>query len=50
MDETDSPATGRRSLVETAKPSVSGVPISHHDRVIYPNLGISKIDLARGDD
>lgn len=30
-----------------ASPSVSGVRISHPDRIIYPDLGISKIELAR---
>jgi bifunctional non-homologous end joining protein LigD len=29
------------------RPSVAGVGISHPDRVIYPDLGISKIQLAR---
>jgi bifunctional non-homologous end joining protein LigD len=28
-------------------PTVAGVRISHPDRVIYPDLGISKIELAR---
>src|SRR3954465_13914600 len=28
-------------------PSVAGVRISHPDRLIYPDLGISKIQLAR---
>lgn len=31
----------------TASDSVSGVRISHPERVIYPDLGISKIQLAR---
>jgi bifunctional non-homologous end joining protein LigD len=31
----------------TADDSVAGVRISHPDRIIYPDLGISKIDLAR---
>jgi bifunctional non-homologous end joining protein LigD len=30
-----------------SRPSVAGVPISHPDRVIYPELGISKLDVAR---
>ena len=28
-------------------PSLAGVRISHPDRIIYPDLGISKLDLAR---
>lgn len=28
-------------------PAVAGVPISHPDRLIYPELGISKLQLAR---
>jgi bifunctional non-homologous end joining protein LigD len=28
-------------------PTVAGVPISHPDRVVYPDPGISKLDLAR---
>jgi bifunctional non-homologous end joining protein LigD len=32
---------------EASRPTVAGVPISHPDRLIYPDLGISKIDLAR---
>jgi bifunctional non-homologous end joining protein LigD len=31
----------------TSRPTVVGIPISHPDRLIYPELGISKIDLAR---
>ncbi len=30
-----------------ASPTVAGVRISHPDRVVYPKLGISKIQLAR---
>jgi bifunctional non-homologous end joining protein LigD len=30
-----------------AAPTVAGVRISHPDRLIYPDLGISKIQLAR---
>jgi bifunctional non-homologous end joining protein LigD len=29
------------------RPIVAGVPISHSDRLIYPELGITKLDLAR---
>jgi len=32
---------------DASRPIVAGVPISHPDRLIYPDLGISKIDLAR---
>jgi bifunctional non-homologous end joining protein LigD len=31
----------------TSRPTVAGIPVSHPDRLIYPELGISKIDLAR---
>src|SRR3954469_2626607 len=30
-----------------SSPTVAGIPISHPDRLIYPELGISKIQLAR---
>src|SRR3954469_20276210 len=30
-----------------SSPTVAGVPISHPERLIYPELGISKIQLAR---
>ena len=30
-----------------SSPTVVGIRISHPDRVIYPDLGISKIQLAR---
>ena len=30
-----------------ARPTVAGIGISHPDRRIYPDLGVSKIDLAR---
>ena len=33
--------------INTERPSVVGVGISHPDRLIYPELGISKIQLAR---
>ena len=32
---------------DTSRPVVAGVSISHPDRLIYPDLAISKIDLAR---
>src|SRR4051812_6276061 len=32
---------------DRATPSVAGIRISHPDRLIYPDLGISKIQLAR---
>jgi bifunctional non-homologous end joining protein LigD len=40
---------GRPSASTTAspRPAVAGIAISHPDRLIYPELGISKIDLAR---
>jgi bifunctional non-homologous end joining protein LigD len=28
-------------------PTVAGIPISHPERLIYPDLGITKLDLAR---
>ena len=39
---TPKPPTG-----DPAAPTVAGVRISHPDRLIYPDLGISKIQLAR---
>jgi bifunctional non-homologous end joining protein LigD len=33
--------------IVSAGPTVAGVRISHPDRVIYPDLGLSKIQLAR---
>jgi bifunctional non-homologous end joining protein LigD len=32
---------------EASRPTVAGVRISHPDRLIYPDLGVAKIDLAR---
>ena len=40
-------ANRRAPAPGNSSPSVAGVRISHPDRVIYPNLGISKIQLAR---
>src|SRR4051794_18980265 len=37
----------RRTPKDASGPTLAGVPISHPDRLIYPDLGISKIDLAR---
>jgi len=34
-------------VTRAERPSVAGVGISHPDRVIYPDLGVSKIQLAR---
>jgi len=36
-----------RKVTTAERPSVAGVGISHPDRLIYPDLGISKIQLAR---
>jgi bifunctional non-homologous end joining protein LigD len=40
-------ATRKAGRKDASRPTVAGVPISHPDRPIYPDLGISKIDLAR---
>jgi bifunctional non-homologous end joining protein LigD len=37
----------RTAAVSDSSPTVVGIRISHPDRVIYPDLGISKIQLAR---
>jgi len=42
----DRPA-GRTSVASASSPTVAGVRISHPDRLIYPNLGISKVQLAQ---
>ena len=42
----DRPA-GRTSVASASSPTVAGVGISHPDRLIYPNLGISKVQLAQ---
>src|SRR6187401_3303223 len=42
----DRPA-GRTSVASASLPTVAGVRISHPDRLIYPNLGISKVQLAQ---
>src|SRR5436190_13687704 len=34
-------------ISDSSSPTVLGIRISHPDRVIYPDLGISKIQLAR---
>src|SRR3954469_11845270 len=38
---------GMRAATESAAPMVAGVRISHPDRLIYPDLGIAKMQLAR---
>lgn len=40
-------ATRKSATANPGTPTVAGVRISHPDRVIYPDLGISKIQLAR---
>ena len=37
----------RKSTPVAERPVVAGVPISHPDRLIYPDLHISKLDLAQ---
>jgi bifunctional non-homologous end joining protein LigD len=37
----------RRSRTITSRPNVAGIAVSHPERLIFPELGISKIDLAR---
>jgi bifunctional non-homologous end joining protein LigD len=37
----------RTPAVSESSPTIVGIRISHPDRVIYPDLGISKIQLAR---
>jgi bifunctional non-homologous end joining protein LigD len=36
-----------KTAASSIAPTVSGVRISHPDRLIYPDLGISKLELAR---
>src|SRR5580765_7516888 len=36
-----------RTAASSIAPTVAGVRISHPDRLIYPDLGISKLQLAR---
>ena len=38
--------TARPPIPDPATPTIAGVHISHPDRLIYPDLGISKIQLA----
>ena len=33
--------------VAPGRPVVAGISLSHHDRLIFPDLGITKLDLAR---
>jgi bifunctional non-homologous end joining protein LigD len=40
-------AKRRAAPRDALRPTVAGVPISHPDRLIYPDLGLSKIDLAK---
>jgi bifunctional non-homologous end joining protein LigD len=40
-------ATRKPPTADPQTPAVAGVRISHPDRLIYPDLGISKIQLAR---
>lgn len=42
-----SPQASRVTAHEPGSPIVAGVRISHPDRVIYPELGISKLQLVR---
>jgi bifunctional non-homologous end joining protein LigD len=44
---TRAPIIPRQSTADSGAPIVAGVRISHPDRLIYPDLGISKIQLAR---
>jgi bifunctional non-homologous end joining protein LigD len=37
----------RETATKTSAPTVAGIRISHPDRLIYPDLGISKLQLAR---
>lgn len=37
----------RRAAARAAEAEVEGIRISHPDRVIYPRLGITKLDVAR---
>jgi bifunctional non-homologous end joining protein LigD len=34
-------------MASTRRPAIAGVAISHPDRLVYPDLGISKIQVAR---
>jgi bifunctional non-homologous end joining protein LigD len=35
------------TVSDASRPIVAGIALSHPDRLIYPDLGISKLDLAR---
>lgn len=39
--------SGDKQLKKDSAPVIAGVRISHPDRVIYPELGVTKLDLAR---
>ncbi|HYD40220.1 MAG TPA: DNA ligase D [Anaeromyxobacter sp.] len=41
------PARAAREQSAPGAPTVAGVAISHHDRVVFPDLGLTKLDLAR---
>ena len=36
-----------RRIVAATRPTIAGVGISHPDRIIYPDLGVTKLGLAR---
>ena len=47
---TSTPATGSKPTAKRAAVSdntVAGVTISHPDRVVYPDIGLTKLDLAK---
>src|SRR5688572_11531325 len=47
MGTTVARASGSRTASRQARPVVADIPISHPDRVIYPELGLPKLQLAR---
>jgi bifunctional non-homologous end joining protein LigD len=47
MATTAGPARKTGASRETGRIPVAGVPLSHPDRVLYPDQGITKLDLAR---
>lgn len=40
-------SAGRRSEMASVPISVAGVPLSNPDRVLYPDAGLTKLDIAR---